>query len=81
MLYVEQIRAARALLAWKQITLAEHSDVGISTIKRIERGVGLLRTSTDTAWRIQIALEAAGIIFIDGDESNGPGVRLSKPTR
>ena len=79
MLYAEQIRGARALLGWKQITLAQKSDVGISTIKRIEREDGLLRTSTDTAWRIQGALEKAGIIFIDADESIGPGVRLSKP--
>ena len=79
MLYVEQIRAARALLGWNQITLAENSVVGISTIKRIETGTGLLRSSTSSAWRIQKALEKAGIIFIDGDESTGPGVKLSKP--
>jgi hypothetical protein len=29
--------------------------------------------------RIQRALEAAGIVFIDQDEKNGPGVRLKKP--
>ena len=79
MLYVEQIRAARALLSWKQVTLAENSGVAVSTIKRIEGGKGLLRASTNSAWRIQRALEKAGVVFIDGDDSTGPGVRLSKP--
>ena len=79
MLYVEQIRAARALLGWNQIALAEKSGVGISTIKRIETGSGLIRSSTSSAWRIQQALEKAGVILIDGDGSKGPGVRLSKP--
>jgi len=79
MLYVEQIRAARALLSWKQVTLAEISGVAVSTIKRIESGTGLLRSSTNSAWRIQAALEKAGVIFIASDDSTGPGVRLSKP--
>ncbi len=79
MLYVGQIRAARALLGWNQIALAEKSGVGISTIKRIETGTGLLRSSTSSAWRIQKALEKAGIIFIDDDGSTGPGVRLANP--
>jgi len=79
MLYVEQIRAARSLLGWNQIALAKKSGVGISTIKRIETGAGLVRSSTSSAWRIQKALEKAGIIFIDSDDLTGPGVRLSKP--
>jgi hypothetical protein len=29
--------------------------------------------------RIQRALEAAGVIFIDRDDSAGPGVRLKRP--
>ena len=29
--------------------------------------------------RIQRALEAAGVIFIDQDGDQGPGVRLRKP--
>ncbi len=78
MLYVEQIRAARALLSWNQTARAENSGVGISTIKRIETATGLLRSSTNSAWRIQAALEKAGVIFIASDESAGPGVRLSK---
>jgi len=34
---------------------------------------------TDTIWKIRKALEDGGVIFIDGDDSTGPGVRLSKP--
>ena len=79
MLYVEQIRAARALLGWNQMALAEESGIGISTIKRIETGSGLVRSSTNSAWKIQKALEKAGIVFIEGDGSTGPGVKLSKP--
>ncbi len=39
----------------------------------------MLRGITDTIWKIRKALEEAGIIFIEGDDSTGPGVRLSKP--
>ncbi len=31
--------------------------------------------------RIQRALESKGIIFIDQDDKQGPGVRLKKPLR
>ena len=79
MLYVEQIRAARALIGWNQRELADQAGIGSATIKRLESKPGLLSGSADTAWRIQGALEKAGIIFIDADEANGPGVRLAKP--
>jgi hypothetical protein len=32
-----------------------------------------------TVWKLQKALENGGVIFIDGDDSTGPGVKLSKP--
>ena len=79
MIYVEQVRAARALLGWNQIKLAKAAGIGSTTIKRLESASGLLSGSAETAWRIQGALEKAGIIFIDADESNGPGVRLARP--
>jgi hypothetical protein len=31
--------------------------------------------------RIQRALESKGIVFIDQDDMQGPGVRLKKPLR
>ena len=55
------------------------SRVGVVTIKRLEAAGTEIRGSAQTIARIQRALEAAGIIFIDQDGSNGPGVRLKKP--
>ena len=40
MLFAAQIRAARALLDWRQDDLARAADVGITTIRRIEAQPG-----------------------------------------
>jgi transcriptional regulator with XRE-family HTH domain len=77
-LYVEQVRAARALLAWNQSELAAKAGISVATLKRLESFSGMLRGTVETAWRIQGALEKAGIVFIDNDETGGPGVRLAK---
>ena len=76
----EQLRAARALLDWNQDQLAEKSGVGVATIRRLEGQRGNLRTYSDTLWRLQTALEQAGIIFIPEAEGLGAGVRLAQPT-
>ena len=78
---VEQVKAARMLLDWDQSELASRSGVGISTIKRLESHPGKIGGAADTVWRIKEALEKAGIIFIDSDETAGPGVRLTAPRR
>lgn len=78
MLFAGQLRAARALIGWNQLELAEKSGVGISTIRRLEAQQGVLRGMSDTIWKLRKTLEEAEIIFIDGDESTGPGVRLAK---
>ena len=78
MLFAGQLRAARALIGWNQLELAENSGVGISTIRRLEAQQGVLRGMSDTIWKLRKTLEEAEIIFIDGDESTGPGVRLAK---
>ena len=75
-----QIRAARALLNWKQSDLAKASGVAESTIKLVERGA--VDTRSGTLEKLQIAFEKAGVKFIpDGSPSldGGPGVRLSPP--
>ena len=75
MLTVSQFRAARGLLGWSQSTLASASDVALSTIKRMECQDGLVRGNASNVWKVQSALEDAGIVFID-ENGGGVGVRL-----
>jgi transcriptional regulator with XRE-family HTH domain len=70
----EQIKAARALLGWSQEDLAAHSGVSVPTVKRLE-APGKFRVSGEARLKIEAALEAAGIVFTNGDE---PGVRLRR---
>lgn len=79
MIYPEQIRAARALLGLNQTQLAALADVGVATVKRIEVAAGEIRGTAQTIWKLQRALEQAGVRFIDADESAGLGVRLKAP--
>jgi transcriptional regulator with XRE-family HTH domain len=79
MLQTSQIRAARALLGWRQDELAEAAKIGLATIARIEQGEGTVAAHVSTVVKIQSALEAKGITFID-DGENGYGVVL-KPRR
>lgn len=71
-----QIRAARALIGWKQTDLAKASGVSEMSVKNIERGVTDPRASTLQA--LQSALEAAGVVFLDPGHhrDGGAGVRL-----
>ena len=73
MITTRHIKAARALLAWSQETLAERSGVSIPTIKRLEAEDGALGGRTETSEKIRTTLQAAGIEFTNGD---APGVRL-----
>lgn len=78
MLTAEQVRAARALLRWDQSVLAERAAVSVETIKRLERMDGpLLETRSSTLAAIELALVAAGVIFI-AENGDGPGARLKK---
>ena len=79
MIHPSQIRGPRGLLGINQTELARRAKVGVATVKRIERSEHSLRVTVETLLRLQRALEAAGIVFIDQDGSNGPGVRLKKP--
>ena len=73
-----QIRAARALLGLNQLQLSEISGVGLTTVKRLELSAEITG-SARTLWKIQSALEVAGVEFIPGEASKGPGVRLQRP--
>ena len=79
MIYPIQIRAARSLLGLSQEQLADQSQLGVVTVKRLEASGTEIRGSAQTMARLQRALEAAGIIFIDQDGERGPGVRLRDP--
>ena len=79
MLIAQQIRAARALLGWSQSELSQAANVGIATIKRIEIQEESIRANTNTLRRIEIALVASGIKFVDDDGQYGPGVRFRQP--
>lgn len=74
---IRQLKAARALLAWSQEGLATAAGVSVPTIKRLEAQEGPLGGRNETAAKIQCALEAAGIEFID-ENGGGPGVRLRR---
>jgi transcriptional regulator with XRE-family HTH domain len=78
MLRAAQIRAARALLGWRQEELSKAAGVGAATIHRIERGSGPVLGNVSTVLKIQEAFEQAGVQFIDEDESGGFGLRMAK---
>ena len=75
MIGTAQIRAARALLGIGQRELSEIAEVAVSTVKRIEVA-GEITGSALTLWKLQTALENAGVVFIPADHAGGPGVRL-----
>ena len=73
MLISSQCRAARAMLEWSRVTLAEKAQVSERTIIDFERGARAPQASTRLA--IKSAFEMAGIEFID-ENGGGPGLRL-----
>jgi transcriptional regulator with XRE-family HTH domain len=78
MLEAAQVRAARALLGWRQEELAKASGVGIATIQRLENSRGPLSGYVSTVMRIQTALEQAGVRFLHDEPGEaGIGVRLT----
>ena len=71
-----QCRAARGLLDWTQVKLAEAAGVGLTTVTSFERSWRC--NYPDKIQAMQSALEAAGVEFIDGDE---PGVKLKAKSK
>lgn len=71
-----QMRAARGLLDWTQGRLADVSGVALSTVKRME-SVGPEKSSVENIDKVSMALEAAGVLFMEGGAmAHGPGVSL-----
>jgi transcriptional regulator with XRE-family HTH domain len=62
MITVAQIKAARALLGWRQTDLAKATKLSLPSIKNLERGSGSPKTSTTRT--IEDVLISAGIDFI-----------------
>jgi transcriptional regulator with XRE-family HTH domain len=81
MLEPAQIRAARALLGWRQEDLSKAAGVGTATIQRIEKSEQPISGYVSTLVRIRAAFEQAGILFTDEDETGGFGVRMAKYKR
>ena len=71
-----QIRAARALIGWKQSDLAASSGVSEISIQNIERGQTDARQSTIA--KIRDAFDAAGVVFLEKgvNRDGAEGVRL-----
>jgi transcriptional regulator with XRE-family HTH domain len=78
MIDAAQIRAARGLLNIGQTDLASAASVHVATIRRLEAATGV-KGAAETVWKIQKALEAAGVEFIPEEGGSGAGVRLKKP--
>jgi len=71
-----QLKAARALIGWSQVQVAEAAGLSVPTVKRAE-GQAALTASTDAIGAIRAALEGAGVVFLP-ENGNGPGVALRK---
>jgi transcriptional regulator with XRE-family HTH domain len=77
MIDAAQIRAARALLNMSQADLARIASVHVATIRRLEAATEV-RGAAETVWKIQRALDAAGIEFIPAEAGRGAGVRFKR---
>lgn len=73
MITARQSRAARALLAWTQETLADEARVSLTALKRLESAAGL-EVYESTRDEVRRALERHGIVFLNSDQ--GVGVML-----
>jgi transcriptional regulator with XRE-family HTH domain len=72
-----QLKAARALAGVDQQQLADSARVNVNTIRNMEaRGAKPITSSAVTIRRVQLALEALGIEFLNHTQ---PGVRIRMP--
>ncbi len=74
-----QIRAARALLGWKQTDLATAAGVSEMSIKNIESEILKKDFRMSTIESIRGALESEGIQFVNNDK--GEGVIKLRPVK
>jgi hypothetical protein len=78
MISCRQVRAARALLNWKQEMLAEKALMALTALKRLqsERGLPVHAGARD---QIRRALEGAGILFVESDSGRGVTLLNERP--
>lgn len=74
---VEQIKAARMLLGWDQVKLAEMAGIGVATLRRLEAIPGLAQGTQVSLDKIAGALANAGVKFLPKTKNAGIGVRLA----
>ncbi len=71
-----QLKAARALVGVDQAWVAKAANVAINTIRNMEsRAAEPITSGAVTVRNVQLALESAGVEFINGGQ---PGVRLKR---
>lgn len=70
------LRAARALLDLSQEELAVAAGVSRQIIVRIEKCEG--NVLAEAIEKVRIALEAAGVVFVEGNATRGPAVALTR---
>lgn len=70
----EQCRAARAWLGWSQEDLADLSNVGLSTIKDLEKGKR--KTMPVILEHIRKIFEEVGVTFQTDEYGNGTGISV-----
>lgn len=74
-----QLKAARALIGMEQGSLADAAEVHVNTIRKMEAKASAEITSgADVVRKVQLALEAAGVEFLNHGQ---PGVRLSATSK
>lgn len=78
MLTSVQIRMARAALGWGVRDLAKKAGLAPNTVSRFENGHG---ARVETLVLIERAFADEGIVFLEADQTGGPGVRLAPVVR
>jgi transcriptional regulator with XRE-family HTH domain len=71
----EQLRAARAVLGYSVVYVAEATEIGSATLKRYEASDGVPKTRKGHLGTLKRFYEAAGIEFI-GTPDDAPGIRF-----
>lgn len=75
----DQLVAARAATGLSVQALAEHTGLGVNTVRRAEAGGAEVITPVN-ADRLVAGLKALGITFLEAD-ADGPGIRIKAASK